>query len=111
MFAPANTGTRGPPLHEVSHPCRSFSPTSGRYLESDYSDLGPDWDLLPCLLDDELIWVRVDAARQDHYYKKINQEELDKLLLEWQQEKADRAKDFPFLQTSLVSEHVEPKAV
>jgi hypothetical protein len=50
--------------------------------------LGPEWDL-SIDQDDDLSWVRDDAARQA-YYEKIYQEEFDKLMLEWQQEKEAR---------------------
>jgi hypothetical protein len=51
--------------------------------------LVPEWDLPIDQDDDDLSWVHDDAARQA-YYEKIYQEEFDKLMLEWQQEKEAR---------------------
>jgi hypothetical protein len=59
------------------------------------SGLGPDWDL-PAQQDDDddLSWVRDEAALQA-YYNQIYQEELNKLLFEWQLEKNARAASSP----------------
>jgi hypothetical protein len=69
----------------------SHSPSSGgsQAYGSDPFILGPEWDLPILQDDDDLSWVRDDAARQA-YYDKICQEEFDKLMLEWQQEKEAR---------------------
>jgi hypothetical protein len=65
--------------------------------------------LIGIYLDDELSCVPDDAALQA-YYNKIYLEELHKLLLKWQQEKADRANVSPSLQ-SPVLEPEEPLVV